>query len=222
MAYNELDTFDMNDDSNIQQEDGTESDYSLDYEYLGPRKPNYRDEQDSDSDASELSNSSSDEGFDMWDEDPYSTNDFTWESNDMRLTSFMKQRQRQLKLINSFASWNSSFYRKEKGWPKQLPASSSTTNHDQSASALSLVLSDFGSSEKLHAVYRDRIIECGKYDNHPTKNSITPNKINDTTWLDHEESNTVDNICSSHSSNKFIETHASISHSNISFLRDHM
>lgn len=36
MAYNELDTFDMNDDSNIQQEDGTESDYSLDYEYLGP------------------------------------------------------------------------------------------------------------------------------------------------------------------------------------------
>jgi hypothetical protein len=219
MSYNELDTFDINDTTQQpQQEDGTESDYSLDYEYLGPRKPNYRNEQDADSDASELSSTSSNEGFDMWDEDPYSTNDFTWESNDMRLTGFMKQRQRQLQRINSLAPWQPSFYRKEKGWPKQLPASSSTTNHDQSANALSLVLSDLGSSEKLHAVYRDRIIECGKY--HSTKNSIRPNKINDTTYLDHEEWNTADTSSSSSSSgssstNKFIETHASISHSNI-------
>jgi hypothetical protein len=197
--YNELDI--------NQQEDGTESDYSLDYEYLGPRKPNYRDEQDADSDASELSSTSSNEGFDMWDEDPYSTNDFTWESNDMRLTEFMKQRQRQLNRTNSLAPWNSSFYRKEKGWPKQLPASSSTTNHDQSASALSLVLSDFGSSEKLHAVYRDRIIECGKHNHFE---SSIPTK-NNTTWLDHEETTTIE-ACPS---DKFIETHASISHSNI-------
>lgn len=171
-----------------EEEDAAESDYSLDYEYLGPRKPNYRNEQDADSDASELSCCSSSScqqqqdqqaeeeefGFDMWDEDPYSTNDFTWESNDMRLTGFIKKRQKQLNKINSVAPWsNVSFWRKEKGWPRQLPSSSSTTNHDQSASALSLVLSDYGISEKLHTVYRDRIVECGKFNNYSTSSSAT-------------------------------------------------
>ncbi|CAO3633119.1 unnamed protein product [Mucor hiemalis] len=221
-------------------DDGAESDFSLDYEYLGPRKPNYRNEQDADSDASELSISSSstsecfqqqEQGFDMWDEDPYSTNDFTWESNDMRLTGFIKERQKHLMKINSIASWSksASFWRKEKGWPKQLSSSCSTTNHDQSASALSLVLSDYGLSEKLHAVYRDRIVDCGYTANTSTddvndsdnaciltetKNTLCNTKINITT-IDHDD--TMNNGSSiqqqqpSSSSKKFNETHASIS-----------
>ncbi|KAI8096120.1 hypothetical protein BDF21DRAFT_407507 [Thamnidium elegans] len=194
-----------------QQDDEAESDYSLDYEYLGPRKPNYRSEQDPDSDASELSCSSPDhEGFDMWDEDPYSTNDFTWESNDMRLTGFIKERQKELNKLNKIAPWkNSTFWRKEKGWPKQLPCSSSTTNHDQSASALSLVLSDYGLSEKLHAVYRDRIVECGKFNNNSnTDIKVTANTDNVTTWL---ETNDYHGNNFSSSSIKFNETHASVS-----------
>ncbi|GAN09244.1 hypothetical protein MAM1_0253d08768 [Mucor ambiguus] len=198
-------------------DDGAESDYSLDYEYLGPRKANYRDEDDADSVASELSNTCCDDGFDMWDEDPYSTNDFTWESNDMRLTFFIKQRQRQLDAINMIAPWQqNTFWKKEKGWPKQLPASSSTTNHDQSANALSLVLSNLGSSEKLHAVYRDRIIECGKYDEKEIfLNTIKrQERINTTTYLDNVDNDTVQQAANA--SDKFIETHASISHSSIS------
>lgn len=202
-------------DEEEEEDDGAESDYSLDYEYLGPRQANYRSEQDADSDASELScsSSTSQAGFDMWDEDPYSTNDFTWESNDMRLTGFIKQRQRELLLLNKISPWkNSSFWRKEKGWPKQLPSSSSTSNHDQSASALSLVLSDYGLSEKLHAVYRDRIIECGKL-NHIIDdlkvniNTTTTNNV--TTWL--ETSCIIDPNTLTNTSNKFNETHASVS-----------
>lgn len=222
-------------------DEGAESDFSLDYEYLGPRKPNYRDEQDADSDASELSVSSSSttecfqqrgQGFDMWDEDPYSTNDFTWESNDMRLTGFIKERQKDLMKINSIAPWSksASFWRKEKGWPKQLPSSCSTTNHDQSASALSLVLSDYGLSEKLHAVYRDRIVDCGNtintntndmndsdsaYISTETKNPLCNTK-NHITTIDHDET-TINNGVPiqqqqpSSSSKTFNETHAAIS-----------
>ncbi|KAI8063434.1 uncharacterized protein B0P05DRAFT_581127 [Gilbertella persicaria] len=171
-----------------------DSDYSIDYEYLGPRQPNYRNENDADSDASELSARSYHDGFDMWDEDPYSTNDFTWQSNDMRLTGSIKKRQKEL------YPWPS-FWRKEKGWPRQLPASNSTTNHDQSANALSLVSSEYGTQEKLHAVYRDRIIECG-HAAQETQISTT----NTTTLLDHESAN--NKTSSDHTT--FISTHASI------------
>lgn len=217
-----FDIVETNQDDQLLQEDnedddGAESDYSLDYEYLGPRKANYRNEDDADSVASDLSSTCCDDGFDMWDEDPYSTNDFTWESNDMRLTFFIKKRQKQLDSVNRLAPWQqNTFWKKEKGWPKQLPASSSTTNHDQSANALSLVLSNLGSSEKLHAVYRDRIIECGKYDEKKNLlNSIKQKSTaNTTTWLDNDQTN--DNIkMATNSSDKFIETHASISHSSI-------
>ncbi|KAI7877339.1 hypothetical protein K492DRAFT_171779 [Lichtheimia hyalospora FSU 10163] len=161
------------------------SEYSLDYEYLGPRNPNYRPRDDADSDASELSDADlnmqeadNDEttvttataattattaGFDMWDEDPYSTNDYTWESNDMRLTWFIKARKTQLAQLDAMAPWHrTSFWRKEKGWPRQLPSSCSTTNHDQSANALCLVLGNYGLSEQLYAIYRNRILECGR------------------------------------------------------------
>ncbi|CAO3658435.1 unnamed protein product [Rhizopus stolonifer] len=195
-------------------DDDAESDYSLDYEYIGPREPNYRDDQDADSDCSDLSDRSCHNGFDMWDEDPYSTNDFTWESNDMKLTSFIKNRK---KVLNLSTPWNkSSFYKKEKGWPLQLPYSSSTTNHDQSASSLCLVLSDYGIKEKLHAIYRDRIIECG---NPTNKNTIQPEKKpENTTWLESEQQQQAQNndthckSTSSYSSSLFYETHASVSH----------
>ncbi|ORZ03666.1 hypothetical protein BCR43DRAFT_483754 [Syncephalastrum racemosum] len=135
------------------------SEYSLDYEYQGPRKPKYCNLADPDSDASDLSEAEEDTNdsaaFDMWDEDPYSTNDYTWDSNDMRLTHFIKQKQKEL--LKS-----TSFWRKEKGWPRQLPASCSTTNHDQSANALCLVLNNYGFAEQLYAVYRDRIVHCGR------------------------------------------------------------
>ncbi|KAI9484383.1 hypothetical protein BDB00DRAFT_855983, partial [Zychaea mexicana] len=171
-------------------DDSDDSEYSLDYEYLGPRNPNYRCQDDPDSDASELSDSDFNSnyqqqqitgtmttathsttttqtaGFDMWDEDPYSTNDYTWESNDMRLTYFIKIRQNELKqlfyLRSSSSSSPQSFWKKEKGWPKQLPSSCSTTNHDQAASALCLVQSNYGMAEQLYAVYRNRIFECGR------------------------------------------------------------
>ncbi|RCH96458.1 hypothetical protein CU098_000883 [Rhizopus stolonifer] len=130
----------------------------------------------------------------MWDEDPYSTNDFTWQSNDMRLTGSIKKRQKEL------YPWPS-FWRKEKGWPRQLPASNSTTNHDQSANALSLVSSEYGTQEELHAVYRDRIIECG-HAAQETQISTT----NTTTLLDHESAN--NKTSSDHTT--FISTHASI------------
>ncbi|KAI9268963.1 hypothetical protein BDA99DRAFT_503113 [Phascolomyces articulosus] len=170
-------------------DDGTfsdDSEYSLDYEYLGPRNPNYRNEHDPDSDASELSDSEytgyghnsnrnyphdqqqpeplqqTATGFDMWDEDPYSTNDYTWESNDMRLTHFIKFRQNELNQLLLPAWRQSSFWRKDKGWPKQLPSSCSTTNHDQAANALCMVLSNYGMAEQLYAIYRNRIFECGR------------------------------------------------------------
>ncbi|KAI9318168.1 hypothetical protein BX666DRAFT_1935523 [Dichotomocladium elegans] len=147
-----------------------DSEYSLDYEYLGPRNPNYRPSDVADSDASELSDvdpldnhRESTAGFDMWDEDPYSTNDYTWESNDMRLTWFIKARRNQLNRLNAVAPWRHDvFWRKERGWPRQLPTSCSTTNHDQSANALCLVLGDYGLGEQLFAIYRNRILECGQ------------------------------------------------------------
>ncbi|KAI7900804.1 uncharacterized protein BX663DRAFT_516590 [Cokeromyces recurvatus] len=206
MEYSQLITDNI---ISVENEDDEESDYSLDYEYIGPRKAVYRDEDDNDSNASELSFSSSTDGFDMWDEDPYSTNDFTWQSNDMNLTQFIKLKQKELNSINT--PWKQeSFWKKEKGWPRQLPVSSSTTNHDQSANALSLVLSDFGSSEKLHTIYKDRIIECGNYDGlmvDTTSSSSSPYNIdNNTTWLDSDDNSiSIQKI-------KFIETHASINH----------
>lgn len=194
-------------------DDDSKSDYSLDYEYIGPREPNYRNEQDADSDCSELSDSTCHNGFDMWDEDPYSTNDFTWESNDMKLTSFIKIRKRELDKVTP---WNKfSFYKKDKGWPLQLPFSCSTTNHDQSANSLCLVLSDYGTTERLHAIYRDKIVECGT----PHCNKHFTNKQNfqkdqfNTTWLESEEETSGSHcypLCKS-SSSIFHETHASIS-----------
>ncbi|KAI9306019.1 hypothetical protein BJ944DRAFT_179025, partial [Cunninghamella echinulata] len=198
---------------NLDNENDGDSDYSLDYEYLGPRHPVYRDRDDADSIASELSDTINDNNtaqqqqqhqqqpyFDMWDEDPYSTNDFTWESNDMRLTYFIKKKQRRLLHLDSLASWNNdkppSFWRKEKGWPKQLPCSSTTTNHDQSANALCLVPTNYASSDKLYGIYRDRIIECGR----PWATSVNKNKKNinasnrhskhTTTWIDSESTPT--------------------------------
>lgn len=192
--------------------DGSDSDYSLDYEYVGPRQPNYRDDQDADSDASDLSFHSNHDCFDMWDEDPYSTNDFTWQSNDMKLTRFIKQRKRELNRVNALAPWKScSFWRKEKGWPKQLPNSMSTTNHDQSANSLSLVLSEYGTLEKLHTIYKDRILECGQQNSlYPA--TAAPTLIpNDTTWLDHDQNDTTENT-ETPSSTKYATTHAAISH----------
>ncbi|KAI9478583.1 MAG: hypothetical protein EXX96DRAFT_595820 [Benjaminiella poitrasii] len=199
-----------------EEEEDNESDYSLDYEYVGHRKAVYRDEDDNDSIASELSLTLDDNyGFDMWDEDPYSTNDFTWESNDMRLTEFMIRRQQELNSIKT--PWHQqSFWKKESGWPRQLPASHSTTNHDQSANALSLVLSDFGTSEKLHAIFRDRIIECGGGWDHTNIASSPPSPPfqSNTTWLDSNDVHHPKDLenktssSSSSSSNKFIETHA--------------
>ncbi|KAG1446278.1 hypothetical protein G6F56_009624 [Rhizopus delemar] len=179
-----------------------DSDYSLDYEYIGPREPNIR--QDTDSDCSELSDSPGHGGFDMWDEDPHSTNEFTWDSNDMKLTHSIKIRQTELKKY-----WpHQSFYNHNKGWPLQLPLSCSTTNHDQSANSLCLLLSDLGVSERLHAIYRDRIIECGAQmgDARPVKQEHE----NDTTWLESQDTNShlpsksIDN-------DLFNETHAFVS-----------
>ncbi|KAI9260251.1 hypothetical protein BY458DRAFT_516605 [Sporodiniella umbellata] len=200
----------------ISADDDGESDYSLDYEYIGPREPNYRGDQDADSDCSELSDSSCHNGFDMWDEDPYSTNDFTWESNDMKLTSFVKKRK---KVLDTTAFWSksSSFYKKGKGWPLQLPYSCTTTNHDQSAASLCLVLSDYGISEKLLAIYRDRIISCGNPSNRAGKvDHHHKQKLQSTTWLESEQDilNT-ETHCKSNSSlthsSLFCETHASVS-----------
>lgn len=192
-----------------QKDDGSDSDYSLDYEYLGPRQPNYRDDQDADSDASDLSCHSNHDCFDMWDEDPYSTNDFTWQSNDMKLTGFIKKRKKQLNMINKFAPWkSSSFWIKEKGWPKQLPNSMSTTNHDQSANSLSLVLSDYGTIEKLHTIYKDRILECGPQNTYPTTSPEKPSMPNDTTWLDHDKND--QDVDTTPSSTKYFQTHASL------------
>ncbi|KAI7853913.1 hypothetical protein BDC45DRAFT_509330 [Circinella umbellata] len=181
-----------------------DSEYSLDYEYLGPRNPNYRCQDDPDSDASELSDSENNSnyqqqhyeeqqrrtttaGFDMWDEDPYSTNDYTWESNDMRLTHFIKFRQNELNQI-LLPSWHTkSFWRKDKGWPKQLPSSCSTTNHDQAANALCMVLSNYGMTEQLYAIYRNRIFECGRphietsSDQFPISPNMQPNFSTNTT-----------------------------------------
>ncbi|CAO3584295.1 unnamed protein product [Absidia cylindrospora] len=198
----------LNEDSN------EDSDYSLDYEYLGPRHPVYREHNDADSDASELSSNFYDDttpstsapfiegtnstaaatagtGFDMWDEDPYSTNDFTWESNDMRLTHFIKAKHRRLLNTDRMAPWNSqtSFWRKEKGWPRQLPYSSTTTNHDQSANALCLVPTNYGLGEQLYGIYRDRIVECGRpWSSLPSSikpaTEFTMNDKSSTTWLD--------------------------------------
>ncbi|CAO3700972.1 unnamed protein product [Rhizopus stolonifer] len=179
-----------------------DSDYSLDYEYIGPREPNIR--QDTDSDCSELSDSPGHEGFDMWDEDPHSSNEFTWDSNDMKLTHSIKIRQAKLKKY-----WpHQSFYNHNKGWPLQLPFSCSTTNHDQSANSLCLLLSDLGVSERLLAIYRDRIIECGAQMG--DTRSVKQEHENDTTWL---ESQDTDSHLPSKSVDKdlFNETHASVS-----------
>ncbi|KAI8075223.1 hypothetical protein BC940DRAFT_287761 [Gongronella butleri] len=134
--------------------------FSLDYEYIGPRQPVYRSDDDNDSVASHLSSSPSAPAFDMWDEDLYSSNDYTWQSNDMRLTHFIKHRQRQLA-----HTWRDapSFWRKERGWPRQMPFSATTTNHDQASHALRLVpADDLAQAEGLFCIYRDSIVQCGQ------------------------------------------------------------
>lgn len=196
----------------IQDNDDNESEYSLDYEFPGPRYANYRSTIDDDEVASQLSDEELEQDrprFDMWDDDPY--NDFTWESNDMQLTKFMKRKQKEIPFT--------SFWKTEKGWPKQLPYSCSSTNHDQSANAICLVQSNYGLSEQLYAVYRDRIIQCGK----PPPNTIqlnTNNKLTnnrnqkrDTTWLETDREEYTSNV-----NNKFIDTHQSVSISKLNKL----
>lgn len=206
------------DRSDQSYQDDDESDYSLDYEFPGPRYANYRSH--SDDAASELSDTESDTSaprFDMWDDDPY--NDFTWESNDMQLTRFIKKRQRQLKRDNSDKR---SFWNKEKGWPRQLPSSCSSSNHDQSANALCLVESDYGLSEFLYAVYRDRIVECGK----PPSAMRTPAKANvmhrrnHTTLLESSSQQPLPTTAP-HTSDKFMDTHQSVSLSKSSQQQQH-
>ncbi|GAN05327.1 hypothetical protein MAM1_0088d04797 [Mucor ambiguus] len=195
------------DEDEEDEDDDNESDYSLDYEFPGPRYANYRNY--ADDDASELSDMESDTSaprFDMWDDDPY--NDFTWESNDMQLTRFIKRKQGQLKRDNRDKN---SFWNKEKGWPKQLPWSCSSSNHEQSANAICLVESNYGLSEILYAVYRDRIVECGKP--HSTMrtsaklNTIHPNH---TTLIESSHQQLPANN-TPHTSDKFMDTHQSVS-----------
>lgn len=188
------------------QDDSYDSDYSLDYEFSGPRYSNYR-PIDEEGIASDLSDEEVDQNasrFDMWDDDPY--NDFTWESNDMQLTKFIKEKQKQL-------SNKESFWTKEKGWPKQLPYSCSSTNHDQSANAICLVQSNYGLSERIYAVYRDRIIECGRPPSSGNKRQKNKEFSKDTTtWI---ESNDHHPNYSTHSStSKFFDTHQSVSVTN--------
>ncbi|CEP13655.1 hypothetical protein [Parasitella parasitica] len=204
----------VNDDGD-HDDDDNRFDYSLDYEFPGPRFANYRsiDPHDVSDDASVLSDIESDQSaprFDMWDDDPY--NDFTWESNDMQLTRFIKQKQRQLKRENKD---NASFWKQEKGWPKQLPFSCSSSNHDQSANAICLVQSNYGLSEYLYAVYRDRIIECGKPPAtcRSTKAAAAFKSSNHTTLL--ESSSHPQSANASHAADKFMDTHQSISLSTI-------
>ncbi|CAO3658153.1 unnamed protein product [Umbelopsis ramanniana] len=148
-----------------------DSNFSLDYEYIGPRQPKYADsDDDCELVASDMSNMDSDMNlldrstyFDMWDEDIYSTNDYTWESNDMRLSLFVKQRNHYLRQRDLDSPWQgSSFWRRDRGWPMQLPNSCSTTNHDQSANTLCAVKSNMAVSEHLVAFYKDRIVKCGE------------------------------------------------------------
>ncbi|KAI8638852.1 hypothetical protein BD408DRAFT_326377, partial [Parasitella parasitica] len=194
-------------------DDGNESDYSLDYEFPGPRFANYRSVHDVSDDASMLSDTESDQSsprFDMWDDDPY--NDYTWESNDMQLTKFIKQRQQQLKRENMD---NASFWKQEKGWPKQLPFSCSSSNHDQSANAICLVQSNYGLSEYLYAVYRDRIIECGKPPAtcRSAKSAAAFKNSNHTTLLESNSHQQINSTCNA--ADKFMDTHQSISLSTI-------
>lgn len=206
--------------NNEEEDDGNESDYSLDYEYPGPRYANCRSTTDDNDVPSDLSDIEAEEDlprFDMWDDDPY--NDFTWESNDMQLTKFMKKRQKELKSQQQDAS----FWKKEKGWPKQLPYSCSSTNHDQSANAICLVQSNYGSSEQLYAVYRDRIILCGKPPiiqrnlNKPTKNELKEEQRRNTTLLNRSSSSSSSptkhssSNSDNSSNNKFMDTHQSVS-----------
>ncbi|KAK4518355.1 uncharacterized protein ATC70_001708 [Mucor velutinosus] len=201
--------FQQSDDNSDEDDEDNESDYSLDYEFPGPRYANYR-HHNGDA-ASELSDTESDTStprFDMWDDDPY--NDFTWESNDMQLTRFIKKKQRQLKRDNRDKS---SFWNKQKGWPKQLPFSCSSSNHDQSANAICLVESNYGLSEFLYAVYRDRIVECGK----PPSTMRTSAKVNamhdrnHTTLIESSNQHLPASSTASHSSDKFMDTHQSVS-----------
>ncbi|KAI7871069.1 hypothetical protein BDF14DRAFT_1740884 [Spinellus fusiger] len=154
--------------------DDSDSDYSLDYEYIGPRQAHYRDASDANSDCSEISEHPPPPGFDMWDEDPYSTNDFTWESNDMRLSCA---------IYKHYTVPRTSLWRKDRGWPRQLLNSQSTTNHDQSASAVCLAVSHYGMVEQLYAVYRDRILKCGQQ---KSKSSHRPRtkRCLDATWIE--------------------------------------
>jgi len=170
-----------------------DSNYSLDYEYIGPRQPKYAiSDDDCESIASEISAVESDPNpmaveshsyFDMWDEDIYSTNDYTWESNDMRLSLFVKQRNRYLRQQDIDTPWHGkSFWRKDRGWPMQVPNSCSTTNHDQSAGTLCVVKSDLAVSEHLVAFYKDRIIKCGA----PLVNSTSPTSSQSSHYESHE------------------------------------
>lgn len=195
-------------DINQNTDDDNESDYSLDYEFPGPRFANYRNNHDSD-DASELSDMDSNESspsFDMWDDDPY--NDFTWESNEMQLTRFVKQKQRKLRQENQDKA---SFWNKEKGWPKQLPSSCSSSNHEQSANAICLVQSNYGLSEYLYAIYRDRIVECGKSPTSckSTKPTAVYDNSNHTTFLESSNQQQINNT--NNATDKFMDTHQSVS-----------
>ena len=201
---------DNDDDEEEDDDDDNESDYSLDYEFPGPRYANYRSH--SDDAASELSDTEASDSsaprFDMWDDDPY--NDFTWESNDMQLTRFIKKKQRQLKRDNRDKG---SFWNKEKGWPQQLPSSCSSSNHDQSANALCLVESNYGLSECLYAVYRDRIVECGKPPSAALRTLAKSNaarRRNHTTLLESSNQQLLASTAS-HASDKFMDTHQSVS-----------
>ncbi|KAI7888501.1 uncharacterized protein EV154DRAFT_517655 [Mucor mucedo] len=183
-----------------EDDDGNESDYSLDYEFPGPRYPKYRTTINDNDTASQLSDASEPDDdsprFDMWDDDPY--NDFTWESNDMQLTKFMKLKQKKLSPCPSF-------WKKDKGFPKQLPQSGSSTNHDQSANAICLVQSDYGLSEQLYAVYRDRIIQCGRT---TTSTKSKPQRQKrDTTWLETTTAEDPPLVVLNH---KFADTHQSV------------
>ncbi|KAI8991285.1 hypothetical protein BDF20DRAFT_810686, partial [Mycotypha africana] len=192
-----------------EEDSGNESDYSLDYEFPGPPMRDAEIEDihiDRDDDTSQPM-------FDMWDDDPY--NDFTWESNDMQLTKFMKRKVKQLKAQQQ-QQHPSSFWNKSKEWPKQLPYSCSSTNHDQSANAICLVQSNYGIKEKIYAVYRDRIIECGK--SPPTHTFAVQNnschgnnQSRETTWIEGVDSSHSRHGNHVHNRHKFLTTHQSIS-----------
>lgn len=196
-------------------DDDNDSEYSLDYEFPGPHYANYRSTTNDNDQASDLSDLEQDlqdarPRFDMYDDDPY--NDFTWESNDMQLTRSIKKLKRKQHLATR------TFWRNEKGWPRQLPYSCSSTNHDQSANAICLVRSNYGLSEQLFAVYRDGIIRCGKpspfvRQQHQQQSSynLRNSRQLDSTCLDSDVQQQSSSSSSSNTADKFMDAHQSVS-----------